>query len=66
MEKNAQEKREVISKLLANTVYLPGSGLRLNVERALWRMSISDLHNLELIVSIRVRDAELNQQQAAK
>jgi hypothetical protein len=50
-------KKAAIAKILDNPVYMPDSGLIKRLATALARSSVSDLHNLELVISLRITQA---------
>jgi hypothetical protein len=52
------KKLAIAKKITEQSVYLPESGLRKNVETALIRLSASDLANLLLLIEMRDLDHE--------
>jgi hypothetical protein len=52
-------KEERIDRILANSVYLPESGLVCKLRIALRKLSANDLCNLSVIIELKVNDAAL-------
>lgn len=47
------EKEKIVDKILSQPTYLADSGLYKKVQKALMRMSVSDLMGLETIISMK-------------
>lgn len=56
-EKHILEKEMALSLILKNSVYMEDSGMISDLRRALGKLSVCHLKNLELIVSIKTQDA---------
>lgn len=52
-----EEKAKLIQEILANSKYLPESGLIVWLAKSLDKLSYSDLINLNDIIMIKVRDS---------
>jgi len=52
-----EEKAKLIQEILANSIYLPESGLIVWLAKSLDKLSYSDLINLNDIIMIKVRDS---------
>lgn len=56
---NVQARKEaLVEKILENSVYMPDSRVYLRLREQLLRMSKDDLGCLELVIGIKVADAE--------
>jgi hypothetical protein len=52
------KKLALVEKILANETYLPESGLVRRLHRVLFKLALADLQNLELVVGLKVAEAE--------
>lgn len=57
LEELHDQKLAIVNRLLENSVYMPDSGVRQTVAKALTKLSLVNLTNLELIVNIKLQDA---------
>jgi hypothetical protein len=46
-------KQRLIARILDNPVYLPNAGMRVSLARALNRLSLNDLANLDIIITLK-------------
>jgi hypothetical protein len=51
-------KQQYVKDILANPTYLPESGLYKNLEKALMKMNRADLAGLEIIIKLKMLQAE--------